>query len=126
MPDVSIVSTLLLGSSGLLTGVLALLSSRSNRGKVNSETDVNMTNAEQSREKLYQSREEFWRNEMHCVKCELARELTELKNHIAAVHTLIETHVLWDWEVVRQLKLDGIDFRDPPTLNYIKPQPEEK
>lgn len=108
MLDVSTLSTIILGGGGLVTGAIALYSAKSNKSKVNSEALTNTANAETLREKLYQSRELFWRN-----------EINELKAEVSWLRTLIEHHVLWDWEVVRTLKLAGIDFPDPPTLNYI-------
>lgn len=120
MFDVSTLSTLILGGGGLITGILALFSARSSKDKVNSETSVNMSNAEASREKLYQSRETFWRDEVGSVKDSFAIEIENLKTEIAWLRALIELHVPWDWEVIRLLKLGGIDYRDPPTLNYIK------
>lgn len=52
-------------------------------------------------------------------------EITALKEEVNALRSLIEAHVPWDWEVVRQLKLAGIEFRTPPTLNYISGKKEE-
>lgn len=125
MADWSSLGTVILGGSGLITGALALFSARANRGKTNSETNINIANADQSRENLYQSRELFWRNEMGVVRDQLELDIKLLKDEITSLRILIEKHVLWDWEVIRQLKLAGIDFRDPPTLNYIQPLPEE-
>lgn len=105
----STIGTVILGSGGLITGVLALLSSKSNKNKIDSETDINIANVEQVRENLSQSRERF-----------LSEEITALKQEVGWLRLLIENHVPWDWEVVRQLKLAGIEMTNPPTLNYIK------
>lgn len=120
MLDWSSVGTIILGGGGLVTGILALFSARASKGKINSETDINIANVEQSREKLHQSRELFWRNEVDKVRESFEREIKELRNEVTWLRVLIENHVPWDWEVVRQLKLAGIEFRNPPTLNYIK------
>lgn len=125
MPDATSFGTLILGGSGLVTGVLALFSARANRGKVNSETEINSANAAQSRESLYQSRELFWRNEVSNVREQFSNDINFLKEEVTFLRILIEKHVIWDWEVMRTLKLAGIDFRDPPTLNYINRKPEE-
>lgn len=126
MPDVTSLGTLILGTGGLITGALALFSARANRGKTNSETFVNIANAEQSRENLHQSREIFWRTEIDKMRESFEREIALLRDEVMSLRVLIESHVPWDWEVVRQLKLAGIDFRDPPTLNYLKSKKEEK
>lgn len=120
MLDWSALGTIILGGGGLITGILALFSARSNKSKIDSETDINVANVEQSREKLHQSRELFWRNEVEQVREAFEREIADLRNEVTWLRVLIENHVPWDWEVVRQLKLAGIDYRDPPTLNYIK------
>ena len=120
MLDWSTLGTIILGGGGLITGILALFSARSNKNKLDSETDINVANAAQSREKLHQSRELFLRNEVDEVRQAFEREITELRNEVTWLRVLIENHVPWDWEVVRQLKLAGIEFRDPPTLNYLK------
>lgn len=122
----STLGTLVLGGGGLITGVLALLSARANNNKTFSETSLNYANAEHSRENVHQLRESFWRTEMEKVHTNLENEIDELRKEVASLRILIETHVPWDWEVVRQLKLAGIDFRDPPTLNYFKQKSEEK
>lgn len=116
----STVGTLILGSGGLITGVLALLSSRSSKNKIDSETQVNIASAAQSHEMLVQSRETFWRKETEFVKEAFEVELVSLKKEVAWMRVLIENHVPWDWEVVRQLKLAGIEVSNPPTLNYVK------
>lgn len=127
MLDWSTAGTLLLGGGGLITGALALFSARANKQKVNSETNINIATLEQSRETLHQSRELFWRTEIEKMRETFEREIAAMRQELAALRMLIEAHVPWDWEVVRQLKLMGVDFRDPPTLNYIKKnQPEEK
>lgn len=118
--DWSSLATLLLGGGGLVTGFLALYSARANRSKVHSETEMNFANAAHSRETMHQSREIFLREEMDKAHEKLHQEIMLLKEEVGSLRTLIESHVPWDWEVVRQLKLAGIDFRDPPTLNYIK------
>lgn len=125
MPDATSFGTVILGASGLITGTLALFSARANRSKINSETNINIANAEQSRENLYQSRETFLRTEMQTAKTQLEKDIKNLQTEMSHVRSMIEKHVLWDWEVIRQLKLAGIDFRDPPTLNYIRDKPEE-
>lgn len=128
MFDVSTLSTLILAGGGLITGILALFSARSSKDKINSETSLNMGNAEALREKLYQSRETFWRDEVGSVKDTFALEIENLKTEISWLRALIELHVPWDWEVIRLLKLAGIDMRNPPSLIYIKNNlsPEDK
>jgi hypothetical protein len=121
----STVGTLVLGGGGLITGILALFSARSNKNKVNSEVKINLNTAEQIREKLYQSREEFWRSEVETLQKRFNCDLTKLRNESAYLRSLIDNHLLWDWEVVRALKLAGIELRDPPTLHYIKEKLEE-
>lgn len=116
----STVGTLILGSGGLITGVLALLSSRSSKNKIDSETQVNIASAAQSHEMLVQSQETFWRKETEFVKEAFEVELVSIKKEVAWMRILIENHVPWDWEVVRQLKLAGIEVSNPPTLNYVK------
>lgn len=116
----STVGTLILGSGGLITGVLALLSSRSSKNKIDSETQVNIASAAQSHEMLVESQETFWRKETEFVKEAFEVELVSLKKEVAWMRILIENHVPWDWEVVRQLKLAGIEVSNPPTLNYVK------
>ena len=116
----STVGTLILGSGGLITGVLALLSSRSSKNKIDSETQVNIASAAQSHEMLVESRETFWRKETEFAKEAFEVELVSLKKEVAWMRILIENHVPWDWEVVRQLKLAGIEVSNPPTLNYVK------
>lgn len=111
--------TLILGFSGLVTGLLAFHSARSSKSKIESETSINVANAEQSREILHQSRETFLRTEMDQMRELFEREIGLLREEVSILRALIENHVPWDWEVVRQLKLAGIDFRDPPTLNYL-------
>lgn len=120
MTDFSSLLTYVLGGGGLITALIALFSARSNKDKTNSETYLNIANAQQSRENLHQSRETFLRDEMDKVHSNLQKEINNLKKEVSSLRVLIESHVPWDWEVVRQLKLAGIDFRDPPTLNYIK------
>ena len=120
MLDWSSLGTIILGGGGLITGILAMFSARANKSKLNSETNINIANVEHSREKLHQSRELFWRNEVDQVRLAFEREIQELRNEVTWLRVLIENHVPWDWEVVRQLKLAGIEFRNPPTLNYIK------
>lgn len=115
----------MLGSGGLVTGLLALVSAKSNRGKTNSETDLNLANVQHSREKLYQSRETFLRDEMEKMREVFDSEIAALKEEVSALRSLIESHVPWDWEVIRQLKLAGIEVRNPPTLNYIHGKKEE-
>lgn len=121
----SSLGTLVLGGGGLVTGILALFSARANKGKVNSETNLNIASVEESREKLHQSRELFWRNEMQQVREAFEREIQELRNEVTWLRVLIESHVPWDWEVVRLLKLAGIEYRDPPTLNYLQSKIEK-
>jgi len=116
----STVGTLILGSGGLITGVLALLSSRSSKNKIDSETQVNIASAAQSHEMLVESRETFWRKETEFAKEAFEVELVSLKKEVAWMRILIKNHVPWDWEVVRQLKLAGIEVSNPPTLNYVK------
>lgn len=125
MPDATTLGTMILGTGGLITGALALFSARANRSKTTSEANLNIANAEQSRENLHQSREMFLRLEMENLRNNLQKEVNELRDEVISLRLLIESHVPWDWEVVRQLKLAGIDFRDPPTLNYFKQKPEE-
>lgn len=127
MLSLSSLGTLILGGGGLITGLLALFSARSNRNKLNSETDINVASVEQSRESLRQARETFWQNELINVRDTFEKEIATLRDEIGWLRVLIENHVPWDWEVVRQLKLAGIEVRDPPTLNYIQSrvQPEE-
>ena len=125
MASLSSLGTIVLGGGGLITGLLALFSARANKNKTNSEVKVNMSTAEQIREKLYQSREEFWRGEVdHMQKC-FSCDLGKLRNESAALRALIDRHLIWDWEVVRALKLAGVEVRDPPTLHYIKEKLEE-
>lgn len=126
MADMSSLGTIILGGGGLVTGLLALFSARANRSKTDSETKVNIAAFEQTREALYQSREAFWRKEVNELHDSFEEEVETLRAEVAWLRILIENHVPWDWEVVRQLKLSGIDFRLPPTLNYIKHKPEEK
>jgi hypothetical protein len=121
----STTSTLVLGVGGLITAIIALFSARSGKNKINSETSLNNANVEQSRENLHQSRELFLRTEVEKIRETLQEEINLLRSEVTSLRILIESHVPWDWEVVRQLKLAGIDFRDPPTLNYLKQQPEE-
>lgn len=118
--DIAAVGTLVLGGGGLLTGMLALFSATEGKRKTKSETKVNNANAETLREKLFQTREAFWRGEVEKVKESFEKEVEELRSEVAWLRVLIEAHVPWDWEAIRQLKLSGIAFRDPPTLNYIK------
>ena len=125
MADLSSIGTMVLGGGGLITGLLAMFSARANRSKTNSETNINIASAEQSRENLHQSRELFWRAELEEVRKTFQSETIELRKEVTCLRMLIENHVPWDWEVVRQLKLAGFDFRDPPTLNYFNPKPEE-
>ena len=120
MLDWSSLGTIILGGGGLITGALALFSARANKSKVNSETNLNIASVEESREKLHQSRELFWRNEMQMMRESFEREIQELRNEVTWLRVLIENHVPWDWEVVRLLKLAGIEYRDPPTLNYLQ------
>jgi hypothetical protein len=117
---VSEVGTLILGASGLITGLIALFSANVSKRKTNTEADVNDATAANSREQLFQSRELFWRKEMQTMHETFQSEINELRTEVAWLRVLIENHVPWDWEVVRQLKLAGIDFREPPTLHYIK------
>lgn len=114
------VATLFLGGGGLITGLLALFSANVNKRKTNTEADVNDANAANSREQLLQSRELFWRKEFQTMQENFQSEIDELRTEVAWLRVLIENHVPWDWEVVRQLKLAGIEFREPPTLHYIK------
>ena len=128
MLDWSSLGTIILGGGGLVTGILALFSARANKSKVNSETNLNIASVEASREKLHQSRELFWRTEMKQMRESFEREIQELRNEVTWLRVLIENHVPWDWEVVRLLKLAGIEYRDPPTLNYLQSKndkPEE-
>ena len=117
--------TLVLGGGGLITGIIALFSARANKNKTFSETSLNYANAEQSRESIHQSRELFLRQEIKQAEEKFEEEIQKLRNELTAFRVLIEAHVPWDWEIMRQLKLAGIDFREPPTLNYMKPKPEE-
>jgi hypothetical protein len=126
MTDLSSLGTLILGGGGLITGLLALFSARASKNKINSETTLNFASFEQSRENLHQSREIFWRSEVEKMQNSFESEVVGLREDVASLRILIENHVLWDWEVVRQLKLAGIEFRDPPSLNYIKRKTEEK
>ncbi len=119
MLDATSWGTIILGASGLITGLLAIHSARSSRNKVDSETNLNVASEQQSRENLHQSRELFLRKEIDELRYVFDHEISDLRNELASLRALIEAHVPWDWEVVRQLKLAGIDFRDPPTLNYI-------
>ena len=118
----SSVGTMLLSGGGLITAILALFSARAAKNKTNSETDVNIAAVEMSRENLYQSREMFLHAEIERVK----KELNLMKEEISSLRSLIESHAPWDWEVMRQLKLAGIDFREPPTLNYIQDAARKK
>lgn len=120
MLNFTTLGTVILGGGGLITGILALFSARANKNKTNSETDINVANVESSREQLRQLREAFWQNEMDKVKESFQVELSHLRDEVGWLRVLIENHVPWDWEVQRQLKLAGIEYRDPPTLNYIK------
>lgn len=122
------IGTVILGASGFVTGLLALFSAKASKSKTNSETDINIAAVAQSRENLNQSREKFWREELEDAKLSFDNELSSLRQELGWMRLLIENHVPWDWEVVRQLKLAGIDVSNPPTLNYIKnrkPVPEE-
>ncbi len=120
----SSLGTIILGTGGLITGCLALYSAKSNRNKINSEVDLNIISAESSHESLRQSRELFWREEMNQMRHSFEVEISQLRAELAAFRMLIEGHVPWDWEVIRQLKLAGIDHREPPTLNYIQKESE--
>lgn len=104
----------------MITGLIALFSANVSKRKTNTEADVNDATAANSREQLFQSRELFWRKEMQTMHDTFQSEINELRTEVAWLRVLIENHVPWDWEVVRQLKLAGIDFREPPTLHYIK------
>jgi hypothetical protein len=114
------VGPLILGAGGLITGMVALFSVNVNKRKVHTEADVNDATAANSREQLLQSREIFWRKEFDDLHKTFQSEIDELKTEVAWLRVLIENHVPWDWEVVRQLKLAGIEFREPPTLHYLK------
>jgi hypothetical protein len=114
------VGPLILGASGLITGMVALFSVNVNKRKVHTEADVNDATAANSREQLLQSREIFWRKEFDDLHKTFQSEIDELKTEVAWLRVLIENHVPWDWEVVRQFKLAGIEFREPPTLHYLK------
>lgn len=116
----SSIGTIILGGGGLVTGILALFSARANKGKIHSETEVNIANAEHTRESIHHSREMFLYDEMEKVHKKLRDDIEFLREEVGVLRRLIESHVPWDWEVIRQLKLAGIDFRDPPSLNYIK------
>lgn len=120
MLNFATLGTLILGGGGLVTGILALFSARSSKDKLNSETKINVANVENSREQLHQSREIFLRTEMDKMHEVFEKELALLRSEVGWLRVLIENHVPWDWEVVRQLKLAGIEVRDPPTLNYIQ------
>lgn len=111
--------TIILGASGLITGLLAIHSARSSRNKIDSEASLNIATEQQSRENLHQSRELFLRKEIEELRDSFDHNIEELRKEVTSLRALIEAHVPWDWEVVRQLKLAGIDFRDPPTLNYL-------
>lgn len=111
----SSIGTFILGCGGLITGILALLSARANKDKINSETKINLTNAEQARETMHHSRENY-----------LHEEIILMREEITALRRLIELHVPWDWEIMRQLKLAGIEYREPPTLHYIKTKPSNQ
>lgn len=112
--DIASIGTLILGGGGLVTGVLALLSAKTNKNKTKSETNLNIANEAHYRENIHQSREAL-----------LQKEIILLREEVAALRTLIEKHMSWDWEVVRQLRLAGIEFREPPTLNYAKESKEK-
>ena len=60
-------------------------------------------------------------------KKEQDAKINSLYDELAWMKILIENHVPWDWEVQRLLIQNGIDHKNPPSLNYIRSyQPKDK
>jgi hypothetical protein len=131
--DPSEVGKWVLTLAALITAVISLYSVRSNRNKVDSEAGVNKatekeieTRAAGMSEETYQKREAFWQKKLDDSEKKLESEIGELREEVAWLRRLIEGHVPWDWEVVRTLKINGIEQRDPPTLNWVRQNPPEQ
>lgn len=131
--NLSEAGSLILGGGGLITACLAFYSARANRTKISSEAGVNAATEKEIEqraiglsEKTYQARERFWEERVDKVKIQCEAEIDELREEIGWLRLLIEAHVPWDWEAIRLLKLNSLDMRDPPTLNYIKSLAEQQ
>ena len=47
-------------------------------------------------------------------------EIADLRREIESLKLYINRHIPWDWKAVRELRLQGIDIEDPPSLQYIE------
>ena len=133
MPSLSEIGPLVMTCGALITSGLAVYYSRSNRKKIDSDSNVNNANAKEIEERAatlsderYRKREQYWSNEVKTIKTECHEEIDELRDEVSWLRILIENHVPWDWEQMRKMTLAGIEHDRPPTLNYVKRKRKEE
>jgi hypothetical protein len=122
MVDLSTIGAFLLGGGGLVGSSIAIYMARANKTKIGAETKKLDTEAAKLDDDRFQTRELFWQREVQKVKDELNPKIEDLEREVASLKLLIEGHIPWDWEVLRKLRLNGIEQRDPPTLIWIEEQ----
>jgi hypothetical protein len=131
--DLSALGGIILGTGGAVTGGLSIFAVRANKNKTVSETGMNEASGKEIEQKAialseqtYQARETFWSKQVETVRTDCEKEIAELREEIGWLRVLIENHVPWDWERIREAKLAGLDPPNPPTLNYIRSRQVEQ
>ena len=90
---------------------------------------VNVDNATQAKiaaeaakidEDREREREKFWQEQMarHEERCR--NEKSELKLEVRIYQTHIDRIQMWVWGAIRALRLNGIEYADPPDLTGIR------
>lgn len=88
--------------------ILSIRARKINTAKVESETSLNEAQQADIVRQISDSSEQKFRAEIDALK----REVESLKLYI-------NRHIPWDWKAVRELRLNGIEIEDPPSLQYI-------
>lgn len=123
MNNLQLITVILFGSGGFVTGIIAILMVRANREKVVADTKETEMRAIQLSDSIEADREVRWQRKIDTVQEKCDREVEELREEIGWLKLLIENHVPWDWEMQRKAIEAGIEHEPPPTLNYIKGRP---
>jgi hypothetical protein len=121
------IGALVLGSGGLLTGLIALLTLRSKTSNVDSQTGLNkaqetevIQRASQINEQRERDRDREWERKIELVKQECNGKISELEEEVNILEIFIDSSVPWIWGAVRELRINGISYADAPSLPNIR------
>lgn len=65
-------------------------------------------------------REKFWQEQMARHKERCRNEKSELKLEVRIYQTHIDRIQMWVWGAIRALRLNGIEYENPPDLTEIR------